>query len=507
MFYFRDLAIRRKLRFAFLGSTLVTLLPACLGFLIYEISRYRNGMVDNLTVLADAVGKNSTAALSFDGKEEAGEILQALGFEPAVLAGGLYDEQGALFATYSRGGEVKEFPQRAGADGAVFFSDHLMLYRPIMLEERRIGTIGINASLDGLRDRVRSYLGISACVLAGALLLGYVFTEGLQRALLAPILSLAEAARKITESKDYSVRVPVLTRNELGQLTESFNQMLADIQARDVELKQTNAELSIQVEARGTAEEKLKRFNEQLEARVQQRTSELQRSNQELEQFAYVASHDLQEPLRMISSFMQLMERRYKGRLDDDADQYIGYAVDGARRLQLLIQDLLAFSRVGSHGAPLEPTNCEEVLARVRGNLQVAATESDATITSDPMPVVMGDASQLVQLFQNLLANGLKFRGQEAPKIHVGARQDGNEWMFTVSDNGIGIDKQFFDKIFTIFQRLHGREEYPGTGIGLAVCKKIVERHRGRIWLESEPGKGTQFHFTLPSAPATPQPS
>lgn len=502
---FRNLPIRRKLSVAFLGTTFAALLLACGAFVIYERMTFQKSMVDNLTVLADALGQNCTANLKFDNRDEGEEVLSALSFEPTVIMGCLFNNEGAFFAGYSTPEAGKTFPVAPGDDGHVTEGGYLSLQRPVLLDGKRIGTIYLKATLEGVRDRIMSYIGISGVVLVGALTLSLALSAGLQRLIARPIVSLSEAAGLITERNDYSIRVPPTTGDELGVLTHSFNRMLNEIQERDSQQVKTNAELSVQIEARSEAEGKLKRFNEQLEARVQQRTRELQRSNQELEQFAYVASHDLQEPLRMISSFMQLMERRYKGRLDDDADQYIGYAVDGARRLQLLIQDLLAFSRVGSHGAPLEPTNCEEVLGRVLGNLQVAATESGAQITSDPMPVVLGDASQLVQLFQNLLANGLKFRGKEAPRIHVGARREGDEWTFTVSDNGIGIEKQFFEKIFTIFQRLHGREEYAGTGIGLAVCKKIVERHRGRIWLESELGKGTQFHFTLSSTTATPQ--
>ena len=238
------------------------------------------------------------------------------------------------------------------------------------------------------------------------------------------------------------------------------------------------------------------------EQALAEKAQDLTRSNADLEQFAYVASHDLQEPLRMVSSYAQLITRRYKGKLDVDADEYFHFMVDGADRMQALIAALLVYARVGSHGKELQRTDCNAVMERVRRDLKLAIEESGAKLVVEPLPSVAADQAQLGQLFQNLVGNGIKFRNGNTPEIRVSCAAQGDDWLFSVKDNGIGIDPQSGEKVFTIFQRLHSQAEYPGTGIGLAVCKKIVERHGGKIWLESEPGKGSTFHFTLPRAPA-----
>ncbi len=256
----------------------------------------------------------------------------------------------------------------------------------------------------------------------------------------------------------------------------------------------------------------------QAEVALAQANADLARSNKELEQFAYVASHDLQEPLRMITSYTQLIAKRYHEKLDQNAREFMDFAVTGALRMQRLIHDLLAYSRVGTRSKPPELTKSGDALAAALDNLKLAIEETAAEVTYDSMPAAIVDPTQLTQLFQNLIGNAIKFRGPEKPRVHVGAmrepapyckvpaggsadpasRQQPEEWHFSVRDNGIGIDPQYFDKIFIIFQRLHTLDQYPGTGIGLAICKKIIERHGGRIWVESQAGKGATFHFTLP---------
>jgi signal transduction histidine kinase len=268
-------------------------------------------------------------------------------------------------------------------------------------------------------------------------------------------------------------------------------------------LARVNTHLSLQAMRRQMAERNLQLQQEiavrqKAEEVLAQRSQELARSNAELEQMAYVASHDLQEPLRMVASYLQLLEQRYGARLDADAHEFIGFAVDGAKRMRALIDDLLSYSRLGTKAQPLRPTDCNAAMQVALRSLGPAIAESGAQIDCAALPVVMGDAAQLTQLFQNLLANAIKFRGGPAPRIAVWAETEDGCWRFAVRDNGIGIAPEYFGRIFEMFQRLHSRSAYPGTGIGLAICKKIVERHGGRIWVESAPEQGALFQFTLP---------
>jgi signal transduction histidine kinase len=234
------------------------------------------------------------------------------------------------------------------------------------------------------------------------------------------------------------------------------------------------------------------------ETEVQMRAQELSRSNKELEQFAYVASHDLKEPLRMVSSYMSLLEKRYSGVLDDEAKEYIGFAVDGAKRMNDLVDGLLTYSRIDRSTNPFELVDMEEVFQIVTTNLEVSIRDSGASLTHDSLPQVMGDFRQMIQLFQNLISNALKFQNGGSPSVHVSALPNGNDWRISIEDNGIGIAPEQSERVFQMFRRLHTREEYPGNGMGLAISKKIVERHGGKIWFESELDKGATFFFTVP---------
>lgn len=272
-------------------------------------------------------------------------------------------------------------------------------------------------------------------------------------------------------------------------LRQAHEGLEIQVKNRTADLSQVNKALQDEIKERMLVEEELRRY-----------ATELERSNQTLQQFAYVASHDLQEPLRTVTSYVQLTERNYKGRLDSDAEDFIELIVEGAKRMKELVAGLLAYSRVGSHGETFKITDSEAILNQALGNLAVAVKESNAVVNREPVPEIMADGTQLTQVFQNLIGNAIKFSGSHQPEIRIRAKAGKGEWIFLVQDNGVGFEQQYHDRIFKIFQHLHKREEYPGTGIGLAICKRIVERHGGRIWANSEPAKGSTFYFSIPKS-------
>ena len=269
---------------------------------------------------------------------------------------------------------------------------------------------------------------------------------------------------------------------------KSYTELESRVRERTAELTQSNEELIAEISHR-----------KRVESALAVQSQELLRSNRELQEFAYIASHDLREPLRTIASYAKLLQRRYEKQLDEKAGQFIHFMVEGATRMQNMIDDLLDYARIESSGKPFSQVDCAEVMKSVTNNLQVMIKERSAAVTAGDLPRVTGDFTQLVELLQNLIGNGIKFNKQSCPAVHVSAQSNGREHIFSVQDNGIGIGQEYQERVFAIFQRMHSREEYEGTGIGLAVCKKIVQRHGGRIWLVSEPGKGSTFHFALPS--------
>jgi signal transduction histidine kinase len=334
---------------------------------------------------------------------------------------------------------------------------------------------------------------IAFVMTAASILFGIILSVFITRSITVPLSKLKKKTREIASGifeGDLSLPSPP----EIGELALAFNSMVGSLlearnqlKGREEELYGANARLTKEIAEVKRAREELKQL-----------AAELERSNADLQQFAYAASHDLQAPLRVIAGFINLLGKRYKGRLDEKADEFIASTIDGVNRMSMLIKDLLEYARVDTQRKTFKPTDCASSLCEALSDLQKVIEESGASITYDSLPTVKADAVQLTSLFQNLISNAIKFRGDNLPEIHVSAVQNGDDWVFSVRDNGIGIDKKFAKKIFDVFERLHTREEYEGTGIGLAICKKIVERHGGKIWVESDPGKGSTFYFTIP---------
>lgn len=425
----------------------------------------------------------------------------------------IFSEGGGLTATVGHGTDMESLttvlvkaegndgigiltpPEVVGSAGTIGTADDLLPmvqaatgeqgFEPNAIDYRGVPVLAVTRYIPDLRlgfvaklDRAEAFHGLRRIrnIWILVLFLGLVALEvaflTIQRSMLKPIQRLAETATKISEG-DLSQRVTVDRSDEIGELARDFNQMT----------------------------QRLVDANAGLELKVKERTEELERSNADLAQFAYIASHDLREPLRMVTCYVQMLEKRYKDQLDEDAQKFIGFAVDGSNRMRELIDDVLEFSRVGTRTKEFVEVDTVEVLSAVKMNLKIAIEEADAEVMCGELPHVTGDSVQLIQLCQNLIANAIKFRGERTPRVEVKAelKEDGR-WRFSVSDNGIGIEESYREQIFQIFQRLHGRGEYEGTGIGLAVCKKIVERHNGKIEVESVPGEGSTFIFDLPAS-------
>jgi signal transduction histidine kinase len=486
----RAASIRAKLFAIVMITTASALVITAISMTAYELKSYREATVRELVTVANVVGANSTAALEFNVPSTAEEILSGAGTLPEVLSACLYDKKEALFAAFVRQGQQLTCPSRPEGVSVAVQPAGFVIQQPVILHGERVGTLRLFSHVGELQRRVNLHMLILFVVLFVSALVATLVTARLQRIVSGPILELAHTAKAISNERDYALRASKHSEDEIGAAVDAFNQMLDRIEQA--------------VSERKAAEEELRALNATLEMRIAERTaaleeraSELKRSNEELEAFAYVASHDLQEPLRAMASYAQLLKRQLQGQISADGELYIGHVLEGAARMRALINALLDYSRVGRRALDLRPTPLDTVFDTAMADLSTTIAENSAQVTRGALPVLSADPVQLGQLFRNLIANAIKFRREEAPRIEVSAELEGDHWRFAVRDNGIGIDSKHYDRIFIIFQRLHGRDR-AGTGIGLAVCKKIVERHSGQIWVASEPGKGSTFFFTLP---------
>lgn len=497
----KEAPIQCKLMKVILMTCGAVLVLTCACFFAYEFFTFRQTLRAQLATQGEIIATNSTAALGFLDEEAAAETLRALRAEKHVIAACLYDQEGKIFSVYPTGFPVANLPPRPGADGYRFEGLFLEGFQPVV-QETRLGTLYLKSDMKAMYQRIELYVVIAFLVIGISFLLAYFLSRRLQKTISEPILALAETARVVSERHDYSVRATRSGVDELGLLTDAFNHMLTQIENQNQEITTFNQKLEEKVRERTAQLENAK--NE-----IEVMNRKLVKSNQDLEQFAYVASHDLQEPLRKIQTFSELAERSTGDK--ETLHKYLEKINVSARRMADLIRSVLNYSRLSRLNEEFSVIDLNATMDSIRSDLELLIAEKKAEIRCDPLPVIRGIPLQLNQLFLNLISNSLKF-SEKKPVIDISSKilpgsqirlnpdlnSAGNYVELKFTDNGIGFEQQYADKIFTIFQRLHTSQHYAGTGIGLALCKKIVENHHGFIIARSEPGKGAEFYVYLP---------
>jgi len=474
--------IRRKLRVMFTLTTGVALLLAGLAIVAADTWLFYNFLKRDLVTFASVIGDNASGALAFDDVAAGTQTLDALRARTHVQTACLYRKDGTQLTNYVRPGYDGVCPPAAG-EQIQNANSALIVSHQIYVKDGHVGALALQYDLGEIPDRIQLYGGTVLAALIVSSLMALGLSSRLRNLIAEPILGLARMANSVSESKNYAIRTTKTSDDEVGVMADALNEMLDGIQSRDSELRDA-----------------LKRLS--------QVNAELERSNQDLERFAFIASHDLQEPLRMITTYSQLLVAEYppdaKG--NGREAQYVGHIVAGNRRMRELLSDLLAYTEmVGTTEQPTEPVDLNAVLQYVQETLSARMAETQAVVTVGALPVLNAHASRMNSLFLNLVGNALKYGGEHKPRVHVSTESVRDLFRFSVTDNGIGIAPEDQKRIFEPFKRLHGRE-IPGTGIGLAICQRIVEHYGGRIWVESELGAGSAFYFTLPQSMAVPKP-
>ena len=477
------------------------------------MAEFRQDLVDDLTVKADVIGSQSTAALKYKDPKAATEILGNLKKAKHVVAAAIYSRDGKVLAKYQRpdaGGDFSPPPPQYNRH--LFQSRHVELFREIVDNRLDLGAVYLKSDLQDLNNRLKQYFNILAAVLAVSIGVAWLLSFRLQRVVSRPILHLAKTTREVSEGKNYSLRAVKHGNDELGELIDGFNEMLAQIQARDAELERGRDYLEQRVQERTKELQQEIAERKQTEERLKATAVRLERSNRELQDFAYVASHDLQEPLRKVQAFGDRLKAACAKALAAEGSDYLERMQAAAKRMQVLIDDLLAFSRVTTKANPFESVDLQKIAREVLSDLEVRVQQAGGQVELGELPAIDADPLQMRQLFQNLVGNALKFHQEGKPPVvkvrgqilkPPSAEAAGNGQaealcQIIVEDNGIGFDEKYLDRIFVLFQRLHGRSAYEGTGIGLAICRKIADRHGGNITAKSAPGAGSTFVVTLP---------
>jgi signal transduction histidine kinase len=506
------MAIKHKLITIVMLTCLTTLLLVGSAFVFWQWTDLRNNMIKDLLTKAQISADNCKAALTFEDVKDAEKTLKALKADSAIVFACIYKKSGEAFVSYARTEADKTrlmtTPQKKDYE---FSQGLLTVFQPIVLDNETIGTICLRSDLSPMYAALKRNAGNTAAVLLLAAVAAYVISSRLQRIISGPILALAHVAQNVSDKRDYSARATKQSNDEVGLLIDAFNEMLEQIQQRDSELVKAKGELEIRVQDR-TSE--LTDANQQLtteigerekaEHRQTQLLKELENVNQELKDFAYIASHDLKAPLRAIKTLADWISTDYADKLDQDGQEQLKLLRQRVNRMHNLIDGILQYSRVGRVREKVADVQLAELLPEIIDTL--APPAHIKIVVETELPTVKCEETRIIQVFQNLLSNAVKYMNKPQGLIKVGCAEEGEFWKFSIADNGPGIEKKHWERIFKIFQTLAPRDEFESTGIGLTVVKKIVELYGGKIWLESEYGQGTTFFFTFPKAGA-PEPS
>lgn len=472
----KDLPIRKKLMAVILLINGTVMLLTCMAYFMYEFISFKQSNLRELSTLAEIVASNTTAALAFDDQEAANEILQTLRADKHVQVAVIYDSMGHPFSKYL----VKAsspFPDKPLADGYLFESNHLLGFQPILQGNKRLGTLYLQADMKALYERLELYALVALVVTMASFVLAYLLSLKLQRSISTPISDLVSTASAISKHSDYSVRARKSGNDELGVLTDAFNHMLKQIEEQ-------NDEITL--------------FNIQLEQKVKRRTHELEVANKELEAFSYTVSHDLRAPLRAINGYINILLEDYGDKLDPEAIQLSHNVLGNAAKMRQLIDDLLDFFRVGRKELVREPVHMKEMVESLVADLRLQESDREIHFDIQDLPTIEADNSAIKQVWVNLLSNALKYSRDKAKTlVEIGFKEEEDTIVYFVKDNGAGFDMRYKHKLFGVFQRLHSQEEFEGTGIGLAIIQRVVAKHGGRVWAESELGQGATFYFSL----------
>jgi signal transduction histidine kinase len=490
-------SIRRKLLGTVIATTAAALLVASGTLLALDLREYHRNWIKDIFTQMELLGRSSAAALQFDDRKVGQDNLSLLSIRSEFHAAALYDAHGKLFATYSRDGDT-DFPHIPDNEGYRIDGGTIVAYKRIVEHDQILGTVYVQADYRLMANLFKG-MGIVTLVIAMAMLVAMFVSGWLQSFLIDPILAIAGVAREVVTRRDFSLRARKLSNDEVGALADAFNAMLAEIQSRTDELETSNRELGREVAERRRVEGEVRRLNKELDSRVRQRTAELETANAELESFCYSVSHDLRAPLRSIDGFSQALTEELGGDISEDAGRYLGKIHGSTKRMGQLIEDLLNLSKLSRMDLKLAEVDLSAMAQEVVSGLQQSAPERRVDVSIWDGMKAWGDGRLLLVALENLLGNAWKFTGRSAaPKIEVGTIQEGGKAIYFVRDNGAGFDMAYVDKLFGVFQRLHGQSEFPGTGVGLATVQRIILRHGGRIWATATPGKGAAFFFTLP---------